>query len=271
MATIGRTYVDTNRIGKLRKLDIALGWPASAGSTRGAAQCAYTSRTRMYVLIYTYTRGRGWHCIRPLTLLRGSSQIDNTSVDPAKKVRSREPGTAWKKIDWGRSHFSLYCKSAMDESLLRAKSDYGRLPLESPTDDKFPEKGGEDYPVTVHSSRKTPRRNFMIFFLLAFLVIAISLVITFAILYGVGRIESSSTTSSPSSPTQPPSDICQTEACFDLSVQILASMDDTVDPCEDFYNFTCRNWDIYQHIRPGLYCFLCTELKGLAIVQLFTD
>lgn len=115
--------------------------------------------------------------------------------------------------------------------------------LDRPLQEK--ETQGDPETVTFHLSRKS-RQNFIIGLLVIFLVIAILLVITFAILYGVSSSSDSSSTS----------DTCQSEACFDLSVQILASMDDSVDPCEDFYNFSCGNWDIYQHIRPGLYYFV---------------
>ena len=36
--------------------------------------------------------------------------------------------------------------------------------------------------------------------------------------------------------------VCQTDACFDAAAKILGAMDEEVDPCEDFYNFTCGNW-----------------------------
>lgn len=35
------------------------------------------------------------------------------------------------------------------------------------------------------------------------------------------------------------SDICLTEICFSESQKMLNSMDDTVDPCMDFYEFAC--------------------------------
>ena len=47
------------------------------------------------------------------------------------------------------------------------------------------------------------------------------------------------------------SDVCQSEACLDLSVQIKGAMDESVNPCEDFYNFTCGNWPFFNQIPPG--------------------
>ena len=89
----------------------------------------------------------------------------------------------------------------------------------------------------VRSSRKTPLIIFVL--LLILLLITTILSATFIVLYA--RRSSSS------------SDVCQSDACFDLSVQIKGSMNEDVDPCEDFYNFTCGNWAIYNHITQGRY------------------
>lgn len=35
---------------------------------------------------------------------------------------------------------------------------------------------------------------------------------------------------------------CQTKDCLRAAANLLQSMDRTVDPCEDFYKFTCGNW-----------------------------
>ena len=125
------------------------------------------------------------------------------------------------------------------------KSNYSEL--EHPLQEKEP--GDDPEKITFRFSSKTPQK-FSIALLVFFLIVAILLAITFAILYGVSS-SSKSSESSESSESSLTQDVCQTKACFDLSVQILASLDDTSDPCEDFYNFTCGNWDIYQHIRPG--------------------
>jgi len=36
--------------------------------------------------------------------------------------------------------------------------------------------------------------------------------------------------------------ICTTKACINLAQEIVNSIDDTQDPCEDFFQFTCGNW-----------------------------
>lgn len=35
---------------------------------------------------------------------------------------------------------------------------------------------------------------------------------------------------------------CKTNQCLRASANLLQSMDKSVDPCEDFYQFTCGNW-----------------------------
>lgn len=35
---------------------------------------------------------------------------------------------------------------------------------------------------------------------------------------------------------------CETKDCMRAANNLLQSMDTTVDPCEDFYRFTCGNW-----------------------------
>ncbi|XP_064470468.1 neprilysin-1-like isoform X2 [Ornithodoros turicata] len=38
-------------------------------------------------------------------------------------------------------------------------------------------------------------------------------------------------------------DVCNSSACQERASIILAAMDEAVDPCDDFYSFTCRNWE----------------------------
>lgn len=57
----------------------------------------------------------------------------------------------------------------------------------------------------------------------------------------------SSSTSSPSpspTPTLPPptSSLCLTESCVQLAGNIISNMDSSVDPCNDFYNYSCGGW-----------------------------
>ena len=128
----------------------------------------------------------------------------------------------------------------------------------------------DDDDVDLHnptrSSQKTP--IVIIVFLSIFLLLTTIISVTFVVLYA--RRGSSSSSSS---------DVCQSDACFDLSVQIKGSMNEDVDPCEDFYNFTCGNWAIYNGITEGIPTWLkyiqkhvsfYTSLVAAACAQLFS-
>ena len=45
---------------------------------------------------------------------------------------------------------------------------------------------------------------------------------------------------------------CMTADCVALSNQILQSLDETVDPCQDFYQFVCNKFDQMAIIPDGL-------------------
>ena len=45
--------------------------------------------------------------------------------------------------------------------------------------------------------------------------------------------------------------ICLTDGCIQLSAQIAASLNQSVDPCENFYKFSCGNWIRNNAIEPG--------------------
>ena len=68
-------------------------------------------------------------------------------------------------------------------------------------------------------------------FTLALLVVVIALAVTL----GVDRAQASSA-------AQPSDNICLTDGCIQLSAQISATLDPSIDPCQDFYKFSCGNW-----------------------------
>ncbi|CAF3975020.1 unnamed protein product [Adineta steineri] len=74
--------------------------------------------------------------------------------------------------------------------------------------------------------------------LLLVLLLLLATAITLGILYG---LEKSKTNPSPPPPT-PSDDLCLTPFCVKAADYILDSIDETAEPCEDFYQFACGSW-----------------------------
>nr|CDS22613.1 endothelin converting enzyme 1 [Echinococcus granulosus] len=49
----------------------------------------------------------------------------------------------------------------------------------------------------------------------------------------------------------PKDDICQTVECVETAFKILSGMNQSVNPCEDFYSYSCGGWIEKHHIPPG--------------------
>ncbi|KAG7207207.1 hypothetical protein KM043_008886 [Ampulex compressa] len=44
--------------------------------------------------------------------------------------------------------------------------------------------------------------------------------------------------------------VCDTKECNEIATKILAGMNSTVDPCEDFYAYMCGTWPVHNSIPP---------------------
>ena len=52
-------------------------------------------------------------------------------------------------------------------------------------------------------------------------------------------------------PSPTPSAVCTTESCIQLAALILSNLNQSVHPCDDFYNFSCGGWEATHSIPEG--------------------
>ena len=76
--------------------------------------------------------------------------------------------------------------------------------------------------------KSRPRRS-KLWIALAAVVIVLVVVIAVSVSLGVTLAKSSS-------------NVCNTAVCASLAQQVLSSLDTSIDPCQDFYNFSCGGW-----------------------------
>lgn len=79
------------------------------------------------------------------------------------------------------------------------------------------------------------------------IIIAVCVLLIFILVdVVVGLIIASLLSSSGSS-----TDTCTTPACVKLASTVLTNMDTSIDPCQDFYNYSCGGWDSRNLIPSG--------------------
>ena len=77
----------------------------------------------------------------------------------------------------------------------------------------------------------------------------LAVVIALAVVLGVERAEKVDRADKVDGASE---DVCLTDGCIQLSAQITASLNQSVDPCENFYQFSCGNWERTNIIDPGI-------------------
>ena len=125
---------------------------------------------------------------------------------------------------------------------------------------------------------KAVRHRFVVVTLVLLLVMCVAAIVGLAIGVGiemekVTAQQSVVTNSIPAIQIVPPA-TCVSPSCVRLAGQILASLDMTVDPCEDFYNFTCGNWMKQHTIPQGVcvcvcVCCMCVLMCACVHVQMY--
>lgn len=59
-----------------------------------------------------------------------------------------------------------------------------------------------------------------------------------------------------------PTEECETEECYEVSKRVLSSLDETVNPCDDFYQFTCGGWINNHPLKLGQ-----SQIDGYSITE----
>ena len=78
------------------------------------------------------------------------------------------------------------------------------------------------------------------------LALLLILLIVFIALYAQANNAAASSSQSSSS-----SNVCLTPDCVNLASLVINNLDENFNPCEDFYNFSCRNWERAQPPPAG--------------------
>ncbi|CAF0819256.1 unnamed protein product [Rotaria sordida] len=83
---------------------------------------------------------------------------------------------------------------------------------------------------TIHKDRSPP--SWKVFLILSIVLVGFLFISTFALAIWFGMEQNKSNEN----------DICLTRICVEAANNLLKSIDETIDPCENFYQFTCGAW-----------------------------
>ena len=100
----------------------------------------------------------------------------------------------------------------------------------------------------------------------ALLVLAIAFGVTVSILKAPSNSEGDS-------------NLCLTESCTSAAAFILGNVDRSIDPCDDFYNFTCGAWAQKTVIPTGMwvdpgvcvYMYSCNSITKCVLISCVLD
>lgn len=105
-------------------------------------------------------------------------------------------------------------------------------------DDENPPLLDENHPLVNEQSRHTTKRYLVV-------AVVLALLLAVSVLAIIGLVVALSVTL-----TAAPSD-CSSPDCVELAATVLQNMDTSVDPCVDFYNYSCGGWDANNVIPEG--------------------